>query len=455
MASGARAIGSICRTPLLFRSGRPVLMVPPQAGRPKFETVVIAWKQSLEAARAIAAAQPFMAMAREVHLFTIDDGTQAVTSLREAEDYLSLHYNEVRSEVISGEPHQVGKLLLAQATRLGALLVMGAFSHWRWQERLLGGATDYVLARGNHSGADDALKRLHRSLATAAASCIEQRQDEGEEKKTNQSALEGKPVAALDEREAASELKRLAKVIAYHDELYYRLDAPEISDAEYDALRERNAAIEARFPHLIRADSPSLRIGAPPVEAFGKVVHRVPMLSLGNVFDDAGVRDFLERIRRFLGLRASRGSTSPPSPRSTGSRSRSATRMAGWCKAPPAAMATRARTSRRMSAPFAASPTRSEAKSFPDLFEVRGEIYMSRAAFQRLNERAGGAGRASFANPRNAAAGSLRQLDPSITARRPLHFFAYGWGEVAEPPGRHAMGRLSRQWSDGAFPSIR
>ena len=134
---------------LLFRSGRPMLMVPPQAGRPKFETVVIAWKQSLEAARAITAAQPFMAMAREVHLFTIDDGTQAVTSLREAEDYLSLHYNELRSEVIRGEPHQVGKLLLAQATRLGALLVMGAFSHWRWQERLLGGATDYVLREAN------------------------------------------------------------------------------------------------------------------------------------------------------------------------------------------------------------------------------------------------------------------------------------------------------------------
>src|SRR3989304_1911312 len=112
-------------------------------------------------------------------------------------------------------------------------------------------------------------------------------------RKTSKSALESKTVATLDEREAAAELKRLAKVIAYHDELYYRLDAPEISDAEYDALRECNAAIEARFPHLIRKDSPSLRIGAPPVEAFGKVVHRVPMLSLGNVFDDKGVREFL------------------------------------------------------------------------------------------------------------------------------------------------------------------
>jgi nucleotide-binding universal stress UspA family protein len=129
----------------LFRCGRPVLLVPPQAVKPNFEIVVIAWKQSLEAARAITAAQPFMAMARQVHLFTIDEGGEAVTSLREAEEYLSLHYDEVRSEVISGESYQVGKLLLAQAYRLGALLVMGAYSHWRWQERLLGGATEYVL----------------------------------------------------------------------------------------------------------------------------------------------------------------------------------------------------------------------------------------------------------------------------------------------------------------------
>ena len=114
--------------------------------------------------------------------------------------------------------------------------------------------------------------------------------------------LEAKPIAELDAREASSELKRLAKVIAHHDELYYRLDAPEISDAAYDALRDRNAAIEGRFPHLIRDDSPTLRIGAPPVEAFGKVVHHVPMLSLGDVFDDEGVCNFLERIRRFLGL---------------------------------------------------------------------------------------------------------------------------------------------------------
>jgi len=129
----------------LFRCGRPVLLVPPHAPGSNFETVVIAWKESLEAARAIAAAQPFMTRAREVHLFTIDDGGEAVTSLREAEEYLSLHYDEVRCEILRGDSDQIGELLLAQAHSLGAFLVMGAFSHWRWRERLLGGVTDYML----------------------------------------------------------------------------------------------------------------------------------------------------------------------------------------------------------------------------------------------------------------------------------------------------------------------
>jgi nucleotide-binding universal stress UspA family protein len=129
----------------LFRSGRPVLVVPPHAVKLNFETVMIAWKDSLEAARAIAAAQPFMALAREVHLLTIKEGDNVVASLQEVEDYLTLHYDEVRSEVISGEPREVGKLLLAQAYDRRALLIMGAYSHWRWRERLLGGATDYIL----------------------------------------------------------------------------------------------------------------------------------------------------------------------------------------------------------------------------------------------------------------------------------------------------------------------
>ena len=146
-------------------------------------------------------------------------------------------------------------------------------------------------------------------------------------KSKKEGTLAAKPVGALDEAEAASELARLAAEIAHHDELYYRKDEPEISDAAYDALRARNDEIEARFPHLIRDDSPSLRVGAAPVEAFGKVVHRVPMLSIGNVFDEEGVRDFLDRIGRFLALSAlTESSTSRPSPRSTGSPSRCATR---------------------------------------------------------------------------------------------------------------------------------
>ena len=147
--------------------------------------------------------------------------------------------------------------------------------------------------------------------------------------------LEAKPVAELDESEAAAELKRLAKAITHHDELYYRLDTPEISDAAYDALRDRNAAIEGRFPRLIRDDSPTLRIGAPPVEAFGKIVHRVPMLSLSDVFDDEGFPTSSIASGASSVSQNSRVSPSRPSLRSTGSRSRSVIRRAGSCKADP------------------------------------------------------------------------------------------------------------------------
>jgi DNA ligase (NAD+) len=253
-------------------------------------------------------------------------------------------------------------------------------------------------------------------------------------KRQQQSGHEAKPVAELNAKEAAAELKRLAQVIAYHDDLYYRRAAPEISDAAYDALRERNAAIEARFPRLIRKDSPSLRIGAPPVEAFGKVVHRVPMLSLGNVFDDDGVRDFLERIRRFLGLKSLEGLAFTTEPKidglsitlryENGWLTQGATRGDGY---EGENVTANVRT-------ITDIPHQVRAKSFPDLFEVRGEIYMSHGEFQRLNKEQERRGERLFANPRNAAAGSLRQLDPSITASRPLHFFAYAWGEVASLP---------------------
>jgi DNA ligase (NAD+) len=259
------------------------------------------------------------------------------------------------------------------------------------------------------------------------------------------------PVDCLSEAEAAAELERLAGEIAHHDALYYRQDQPEISDAEYDALRERNAAIEARFPHLVREDSPSVRIGAEPVETFGKVMHAVPMLSLGNVFDDEGVRDFLERIRRFLGLETVEGLAFTTEPKidglsitlryEKGRLVQGATRGDGYQGENVTA---NVRT-------IPAIPKAIKAKSFPDPFEVRGEIYMSRAAFQRLNEGQADRGERTFANPRNAAAGSLRQLDPAITASRPLQFFAYGWGEAPELPADTQWG-IYRAMADWGFP---
>lgn len=252
--------------------------------------------------------------------------------------------------------------------------------------------------------------------------------------KTDQTPLAAKPVETLNEAEAAEELARLTAAIAHHDALYYRKDAPEISDAEYDRLRQRNEAIEARFPHLVREDSPSLRVGAAPVEAFSKVVHRVPMLSLGNVFDDDGVRDFVERVRRFLGLDAATALAFTTEPKIDGlsitlryERGRlvqGSTRGDGY---EGENVTANVRTIDDV-------PKEVKARSFPDPFEVRGEVYMSHSDFQALNAAQEKAGNRLFANPRNAAAGSLRQLDPAITASRPLRFFAYGWGEVAALP---------------------
>jgi len=249
-----------------------------------------------------------------------------------------------------------------------------------------------------------------------------------------ESPLAAKPVAELGEAEAAEELKRLAAEIAHHDALYYRQDEPEISDADYDALRARNDAIEARFPNLVRDDSPSLKVGAAPVESFGKVTHRVPMLSLGNVFDEEGLRDFLDRIRRFLGLPSTEGLAFTAEPKidglsitlryERGELVQGATRGDGY---EGENVTPNVRT-------IADIPKTVETRGFPDPFELRGEIYMSRRTFQRLNEEQAKRGDRLFANPRNAAAGSLRQLDSAITAKRPLRFFAYGWGEVADLP---------------------
>jgi len=263
--------------------------------------------------------------------------------------------------------------------------------------------------------------------------------------------LAEKPVAALDEAEAAAELARLAAEISHHDELYYRQGEPEISDADYDRLRVRNDQIEARFPHLVRDDSPSLRIGAAPVEAFGKVTHRVPMLSLSNVFDEEGVRDFIERIKRFLGLDSIEGLAFTTEPKidglsitlryESGRLVQAATRGDGY---EGENVTANVRT-------IGDVPLKIGAKSFPSAFEVRGEIYMGRAAFRRLNEEQAARGDRAFANPRNAAAGSLRQLDSAITASRPLRFFAYGWGDAGRLPADTQWG-VYRAMEDWGFP---
>lgn len=243
------------------------------------------------------------------------------------------------------------------------------------------------------------------------------------------------PVDALTPEEARAELERLAKAILHHDERYYREDAPEISDAEYDALRARNDAIEAAYPELIRADSPSRRVGFAPAAEFGEVRHRVPMLSLGNAFNDADVAEFFARVRRFLGLGADDAVDMIGEPKIDGL-SCSLRYEAGRLR--QAATRGDGTTGENVTAnvlTISDLPVRLAGTGWPDVLEVRGEIFMRRDDFQALNARQAEAGRKVFANPRNAAAGSLRQLDARITAGRPLHFLGYHWGEVSAPLG--------------------
>ena len=238
----------------------------------------------------------------------------------------------------------------------------------------------------------------------------------------------------LSEAQAAAELAFLAKELARHDELYHAEDAPEITDAEYDLLRQRNSAIEARFPDLVRTDSPSLRVGAAPQGIFGKVRHKVPMLSLGNAFDGEDVTDFVERIQRFLGLSEEDPLEFAAEPKidglsisilyEDGRLTQAATRGDG---SEGENVTANVRT-------IAEIPERLVGKDVPDRIDVRGEIYMAKSDFATLNVEQEAAGAKIYANPRNFAAGSLRQKDPSVTASRPLRFFAYTWGEATSLP---------------------
>jgi DNA ligase (NAD+) len=248
------------------------------------------------------------------------------------------------------------------------------------------------------------------------------------------------PVEDLTEAEAAAELERLAREIAHHDTLYYRHDAPEISDAEYDALRERNDAIEARFPALVRDDSPSQRVGAAPVEAFGKVRHAVPMLSLGNAFADEEVADFAQRVRRFLGLGAEEPVEVVAEPKIDGLSISLTYENGRLVQAATRGDGVEGENVTGNVMTIKQVPKRLHGRGVPDRIEVRGEIYLPHADFKKLNAEQAAAGAKVFANPRNAAAGSLRQLDPSITARRPLRFFAYGWGLATSLPAKAQAG---------------
>ena len=260
------------------------------------------------------------------------------------------------------------------------------------------------------------------------------------------------PVDSLTEAAALDELTRLADEIAAHDIRYFQEDQPSVSDAEYDALKRRNSEIEARFPHLVRDNSPSLRVGAARSEQFAPVEHGVPMLSLDNAFSDEDAVEFDARVRRFLKLDEAVAYTAEPKidglscsiRYENGVLVRAATRGDG-------------RVGEDVSANVSTIgeiPKRLRGGGFPEVIEIRGEIYLGHAEFAALNAAAETAGQKTYANPRNAAAGSLRQIDPKITAQRPLRFFAYAWGFISAPFAETQWGALEalRGWGFQVTP---
>ncbi|WP_029587406.1 NAD-dependent DNA ligase LigA [Bradyrhizobium sp. URHD0069] len=249
-------------------------------------------------------------------------------------------------------------------------------------------------------------------------------------------------IDTLTKAQAKVELKRLALEIENHDKYYYQEDAPKISDAEYDALRQRLNSIEARFPEFVTSDSPSQKVGVQPSGRFAKVRHAVPMLSLENALAEQDVLDFIGRIRRFLKLGDDDNIAFSAEPKidglsmslryQGGELVTAATRGDG---AVGEDVTANIRTLEDV-------PKRLKGRNVPDICEVRGEVYMTKQAFLALNERQKAAGETIFANPRNSAAGSLRQKDPSITASRPLGFFAYAWGQMSDMPENTQSGMI-------------
>ncbi len=269
-------------------------------------------------------------------------------------------------------------------------------------------------------------------------------------------STEATAIDALTIEDAAAELERLARVIASNDELYHGEDRPAISDAEYDALKRRNDAIEARFPELIREDSPSRRVGSAPSVTFAPVVHARPMLSLDNTFSQEDVQDFVGSVYRFLGRLPDQSIAFTAEPKIDG-----------------LSMSIRYERGRMVSAATRGDGTTGEnvtanirtikeipdelPKGAPDIVEVRGEVYMAKSDFLALNRQMEAEGKQTYVNPRNTASGSLRQLDPKITASRKLKFFAYAWGEMSEMPSDTQFGMVEvfKSWGFPVNPLMK
>jgi len=244
-------------------------------------------------------------------------------------------------------------------------------------------------------------------------------------------------------------------VDAGHDRRYHVEDAPSISDADYDALRWRNDAIEKQFPDLVRPDSPSKRVGAKPSGRFKKVRHTVPMLSLGNAFGEDDVVDFFARVRRFLGLAADHEIPFTAEPKIDGLSSSLRYERGELVLGATRGDGTEGEDVTANIRTISEIPQRLP-KGAPDVVEVRGEVYMTHADFAALNKREAEKGGRVFVNPRNTAAGALRQLDSKITAERPLHFFAWGWGEMSKLPADTQLGMLQAiaKWGFPVNPRV-
>src|SRR6202049_2081354 len=249
-------------------------------------------------------------------------------------------------------------------------------------------------------------------------------------------------IATLTKAQAKVEHKRLVLELESHDKAYYQDDAPKISDAEYDALRKRFNAIEVRFPEFVTSESPSQKIGAAPSGKFKKVRHAVPMLSLDNAFAKEDVLDFVGRIQRFLKLGDDDKIDFSAEPKIDGLSMSLRYEGGELVTAATRGDGAEAENATANIRTLEDVPQKLKGRNVPDICEVRGEVYMTKKAFLALNERQKAAGDTIFANPRNSAAGSLRQKDPSITASRPLGFFAYAWGQISALPANTQSGMI-------------